>query len=186
MVRPLAIKIAPQTTLLHESEAFQHMLRAVVIVEDVDAQLAEVHLVEGETDQRPDGIAAEAAVPGRRLADEETEPRRLRDPVDVVDRGVADVRPVVAPLDGEMPLGRAGVHRSFEPLDLVLKRDRIAGLERADDVRIVDPAIAALGVVALERAQDDVLARDHEPPPRGLRPALRKIALGAIGHWRRL
>src|SRR4051812_22435802 len=186
LITPLAIKVAPQTTLLHEARAFQHMLRAVVIVEYVDAQLAEIHFVERETDQSLDGIAAEAAVPRRRLADEEAEPGSLRNPVDVVDGCVPNVRAVIAPLDGEMALGEAGVHRSFEPFDLVLKRDRIARLQRPDDVRIVDPAIAALGVVALERAQDDVLARDHEAPPRGLRSALRKITLGAVGHWGRL
>src|SRR5436305_8963972 len=158
------------------------MLRAVVIVEDVDAQLAKVHFVEGETDQGLDGIAAESAVPGRRLADEKSEPRGLRNPVDIVNRSVADVRPVIAPLDGEMALGQTRVHRPFEPFDLVLKRDRIPRLQRADDVRIVDPPIAAFGIITLERTEDDVLPRDHEPPPRGLRPVLRKIALRTIGH----
>ncbi len=100
----------------------------------------------------------------------------------VVDGGVADVRPVVSPLDGEMAFDVAGVHGPLQPLDLILKRDRIAGLQRPDDIRIIDPAIAALRVIALERPEDDVLAGDHEASPRRLATRLREIALGAIGH----
>src|SRR6185503_15791312 len=84
--------------------------------------------------------------------------------------------------DREMLLGRRSIHRPIEPLDLVRKRDRISRLERAHDVRIVHPAIAAFGVLALERAQDHVLPRDHEaPPPRPLGLG-RKRAFRAVGH----
>src|SRR6185369_11662545 len=72
--RLFPVKIARQLPLLHESAPFEDVLRAIVVIEHVDAQLHQVHVVEGEADQRADGIAAEAAVPGCRLADEESEP----------------------------------------------------------------------------------------------------------------
>src|SRR5438128_1934013 len=128
--------------------------------------------------------AAETAIPGRRLADEESEPARARDPIDVVERCVADVGAVVAPLDREMPLVGRGMHGAIEPLDLVLKRDRITRLQRTHDVGIVQPAVAALGVLALEGPQDDMLAGDHEPPPPRLARLGREVTLGAISHPR--
>jgi len=115
-----------------------------------------------------------------KLADEETEPRRLRDPVDVVNRGVADMGPIIPPLDGEVPFGVRGVHGPVEPFDLVLKGDRVASFQRPHDVGIVDPAITALGVVTLESAQDDVFAGDHEAPPRRFAARLHKIALRSV------
>src|ERR1043166_175435 len=90
VIRPLAVEVARQLPLLHEAVAEEDMLRFLVVVEDVDAELEEVHLLEREARQRPDGVGAEAAVPGARLADEEAEPRPARDPFDVMDRGVAD------------------------------------------------------------------------------------------------
>src|SRR5438874_5674157 len=59
VIGTLAKKVAAEATLLYETEGFQHVLRAVVVIEDVDAKLAEVHLVEGEADQGLDGVAAE-------------------------------------------------------------------------------------------------------------------------------
>src|SRR5207244_8824642 len=85
------------------------------------------------------------------------------------------------PLDGEVPLVRALMHGALEPLRLVLKGDRVARLEGADDVRVVHPAIAAIDVVALEGAEDHLLAGDHEAPPRRL-ARLGEIALCAVGH----
>src|SRR5439155_14006690 len=64
----------------------------------------------------------------------------------------------------------------------VLKGDRIARLERAHDVRIVHPAVAALGVVALERPEDDVLAGDHEAAPQRLARLRREVACCAVAH----
>src|SRR5438309_3705708 len=104
VIRPLAVEVARELPLLDEAMAAEDVLRFLVVVEDIDAELDEVHLVECEALQRADGVGAEAAVPGGRLADEETEPRCTRDPVDVVDRSVADVGAVVLPLDREMPL----------------------------------------------------------------------------------
>src|SRR5436305_11429013 len=110
VVGAIAVELAGQLPLLNESLRQEDVLRALVIVEHVDAQLEQVHLVEGETDQGLDGIAAEAAVPRRRLADEEAEPAGAGDPVDLVDRRVADVGAVVFALDGEVPLVRSGMH----------------------------------------------------------------------------
>src|SRR6185436_10199742 len=117
--RPFAKELAHEPSFLDEPVRLEYVLRALVIVEDVDAQLAQIHLVEREAHQRADGVAAEAAVPGARLADEEPEGCRARHPLDVVDRRVADVRAVVAALDGEVPLGTVAVDRAVEPLDLV-------------------------------------------------------------------
>src|SRR5262249_29927941 len=74
------------------------------------------------------------------------------------------------------------MHGTVEPFDLILKRNRIARLQRAHDVGIVQPAVTALGVLALEGAQDDVLARDHESPPPRLARLGREVTLGAISH----
>src|SRR4051812_29069349 len=123
VIAAFAEEVAAQAALLHEAERFQNMLRAVVVIEHVDAKLAEVHVVEGEADESLDGIAAEAAVPRRRLTDEKAEPGSLRDPIDVVNRGIADVRSIVAPLDGEVTLDVARVHGALKPLDLILERD---------------------------------------------------------------
>src|SRR6185436_14703275 len=73
VIRPLAIKLVPQLSFLHEAMRLEDVLRALVVVEHVDAQLAQVHLIEREPHQRADGVAAEAAVPRARLADEEAE-----------------------------------------------------------------------------------------------------------------
>src|SRR5919197_1286314 len=124
VVRAVAVEVTCQLPLLHETLSEEDVLGTLVVVEDVDAQLDQVHLVEGETDQGLDGVAAEAAVPRRRLADEEAEPAGARDPVDVVDRGVADVRAVVLSLDGEVPLVRPRIHGPIEPLHLALEGDR--------------------------------------------------------------
>src|SRR5689334_21783290 len=75
VIRPLAVEVARQLPLLDETVADEHVLRFLVVVEDVDAELDEVHLVEREAGQRGDGVGAEAAVPGGGLADEEAEPR---------------------------------------------------------------------------------------------------------------
>ena len=158
-----SIEVARELSFLNEAVAFQDVLRALVVIEDVDAQLVQVHLVEREADQRPDRVAAETAIPGRRLPDEEAEPGSPRHPVDVMDGCVADVGPIVLPLDREVTLVGGGVHGPVEPLHLVREGDRVARLERADDVRVVHPAVAAFRVFALEGAKDDVLARDHEP-----------------------
>src|SRR5439155_16483675 len=67
-------------------------------------------------------------------------------------------------------------------LHFILKRDRIARVQRAYDVRIVHPAVTALGVLAVEGPKDDVLAGDHEAPPRYLARIRREVAFGAIRH----
>src|SRR5713226_5907175 len=110
VVAAFAEEVASEEALLHEAERFQNVFGAVVVVEDVDAQLGEVHLIEGEADESLDGVAAEATIPRGRLADEEPEPGSLRDPVDVVNRGIADMRTVVAPLDRKVTLDIARVH----------------------------------------------------------------------------
>src|SRR5256885_6268933 len=56
VIRPLAVKIARQLPLLDESVPQEHVLRFLVVVEDVDAELDQVHVVEREADQRPDGV----------------------------------------------------------------------------------------------------------------------------------
>jgi hypothetical protein len=180
---PLAVELPPQMPLPDEALAFQNVFRPVVIVENVDAELLQVHLLEGETDQRPDRIAAETAVPRSRLADEKAEPGGSRDPVDLMNRGVADVRAVVFALDGEMALVRVRSHRAVEPLDLGLERNRIPRLERPDDARIVHPAVGALRVLSLECPQDHMLARDHESASRRLSLG-RKCAFSVVSHWR--
>src|SRR5436305_15167971 len=81
VVRAIAVELARQLPLLHEALAQEDVLGALVVVDDVDAQLDEVHLVEGEAHSRVDGVAAGAAVPRRRIADEETERAGVRDPV---------------------------------------------------------------------------------------------------------
>jgi hypothetical protein len=182
MKRTLAVELTLEQSLGDEPVRFEDVPRTVVIVEDANAELGEVHLVEGKPDQRMDRIAAEAAIPGRRLADEEAEPRAARYPVDVVNRRVADVAPVVLPLDGKVALASAGVDRVLDPLLFVLEGDRITRLEGADDVRVVHPAVGTLGVIALERAQDDVLSRDHEPAAAHLSRVGREVALGPIPH----
>src|SRR5438132_4502190 len=182
VIRPLPVEVAAQPSFLYEPTGLEDMPGARVVLEHVDPQLDQIHLVEGEADQGLDGIAAESTVPCRRLADEQPEPAAARHPVDVVNGRIADVRPIVATLDGEVTLVRVGVHGPLQPLHFVLKRDRIARVQRAYDVRIVHPAVTALGVLAVEGPKDDVLAGDHEAPPRHLARIRREVAFGAIRH----
>ena len=164
MEHPLAIEVAAQLTFFDESLREENVFRLLVVIEDVNAQLAQIHLFEREADERADGVGAKAAIPRRRFADEEPEPSAARNPIDVMDRSIADVGAIVATFDGEVALRTRGVHGALDPFDLALKRDRITRLQRADDVRIVHPPITALRILALERAQDDVFACDHESP----------------------
>src|SRR5690606_16724590 len=129
-------------------------------------------LVEREAEQELHGLAADAAPPLARVAEEEAEGARAVTQVDPLEAAGADVEPAVAvrAVDGEHP-ARGVATEPLEPALLVGHGERSEHQEVAPHLGIVKPRHEAREVVPLDGAQADAVPDEHAADPRPSRAA---------------
>src|SRR4029450_7978088 len=154
-----------QDALATEPDSDVGLLGARIENGHIEADLAQVELVEGIAAQRTHGVLTQSLAPTVDLADEDAQSRRAVVAVDRLQAAVADVPVIFGETDpqrqlrGVLPPGRA-----LDPIRLLGQGNRVALRQPRGETLVVDPAVTAGQVFPLDCSEVDPIATDHAQP----------------------